>query len=471
MTDVNSRFGGKASWVLWLLAAVGLGARLWEASQAPWYLDEGYVAAIAQDLGAFRRPQVGALWANGLMPLTASWLAPLTAAPFTWFSAGQPVLGVRVWAALLGALSILGLGLLGRRLGGWSLGLASAALLALSPVAVQLGGLGLYHALGACLALGAFALAVEDEGPAWRPWALAGLAAAACYWLWWVPVGLALRRREKHLGYYALGFAPAALALGLAVASPGGMAMFRTLRAHSVGLQHWAVYLDSLANYPFAWVGVLSLLLLGRERAWLAAAVGLGFADALRQRGNLSGSPYILLPLLPWFALGLALAAQRLARASRVAFAAMLLVGFALFSVGSLDRLRQFSVPGPMVLNLRNFIRTLDAREQLVLTEPSTLAALRGVCRPAELVQAAAWTGQRAGLIPAGTPHTAFAFDPSLDRAAYLVLGRLSFGMLFQDEATRQLAQRALQGGWRPIFQNPEFRVYANPAALKALEK
>lgn len=458
----------------WLggLGLLALALRLWQARVAPWYWDEGYVAAIAQDLGALRRPHAGALWANGLLPLTASWLAPLSAAPFTWLSPAQPIVGVRIWAAALGSLTCVGLGLLARRLGGWAWGLAAAGLLAVAPLAVALGGLGLYHALGGALGVAAFALAVSrDEGfaagPTWLPWLLAGLAAASCYWLWWLPLGLVFRARERELAAWIrgllLGFGPPALALGWSLLQPGGPAMFKGLLSFSDGLQPWPAYVASLRNFPFVWLGLPGLFVLGRRRLWIGLAVGIGFADLLRQRGSLEGSPYVLMPFLPWAALGWTVLAFRLAGARRGLALLTLAVAFGAASRVQLFWLRVLSVDAANCRNLRNYLATRHCETKTVLTVPPAATVLRAVCRPAELYQAVAWRGLKAAFLPAGLTREAFVFDPGLEGCAYLVVGRAHFHSLFLNDNVALEVLRAERAGWPAVFQNPDFRVYANP--------
>lgn len=462
-------------WSLWALvglSVLGLLARLWMAWRAPWYWDEGYVADIAQALARFQRPYSGAFWANGLLPLTASWLAPVTAVPFMWLSSGQAILGLRVWAALLGALSCFGLGLLGRRLGGWSLGLLAAGLLALGPFCVSLGGLGLYHALGTLLGVAAFGLALEQTeggGDPWShaPWALAGFAVVACYWLWWIPLGLLLRFREKGvkawMGALALGFGLPALALLLSLNSPGGVEMFRGLNGYHAGLQPWPVYWASLGAYPFIWAGVLGLGLLGRRRAWLIVAVAIGLADLLRQRGSLQGSPYILLPILPWAALGLAATAQWVGKRHWTLGLVVVAISMLSLSFGDLAWINRLSVAPPMVRNLRNYIRSRHLEGRTVITTPNVGIALETVCQPADLSQVVAWRGLPYGYIPGQLPRSAFKFDPALDSAALLVVGRAHFECLFLSQNAALEALRAEYAGWPLVFANPEFKVYANP--------
>ncbi|HXB97582.1 MAG TPA: hypothetical protein VNZ54_05980, partial [bacterium] len=154
-----------------LLAVVtlaGLAFRLWRAWGADWYWDEGYVTEISRDLAHFQRPHGGALWFNGLLPLTTSWLTPLSIVPFHWLVPGPALWAVRVWACSLDAVSLWLVGWIGQRLGGWRAGLAAALVLALGPLPVALGALGVYHHLGSTLALLAWAAAIasEDEDPA-----------------------------------------------------------------------------------------------------------------------------------------------------------------------------------------------------------------------------------------------------------------------------------------------------------------
>ena len=461
------------AWALLALALAGLGLRLWRALHAHWYWDEGYMAEMAQDLGALQRPHIGALWSNGVMPLTASWLAPLSAAPFTWVLP-DALLAVRVWAALLGAVAIVFAGLAGKRWGGWSLGLTAAALLALGPLPVALGGLGLYHALGAALGVAALWAALpappgERETAPGLAWALAGWAVAACYWMWWLPVALVLvpagRRPLAWPWRLALGWGPLLVVVAAAFALGGrdSLAMAWAMAHYTRRGLSWADLGHSVVLFPALWLGLAGVVRLDRRRAWMGVAVFLGWADLLRQRGSLYGSPYALLPLLPWACLGLAAWAQRLGRLfPRGAWLGAAL-GLAALWPRPLFWIDRLSVPPPMARNLQAYLRAQHCGQDTVVGMGCVDWRLRAVCRPVELSQAAAARGWSGGLLPAGLTPAAFALDARLQDARYLVISEQDFTNLF---LTPHLALEALVAefqGWPLVFANPAFRVYANP--------
>jgi hypothetical protein len=462
----------EATW-LCLITLAGLALRLGRAWHADWYWDEGYVTEISLDLAHFQRPHGGALWFNGLLPLTASWLAPLSIVPFHWLVPGPALWAVRVWGCCLDAVSLLAVGWIGRALGGWRAGLAAALLLALGPLAVSLGALGTYHHLGSTLALLAWAaaLACDDPDlawPNWSPYALAGLSCAACYWLWWVPLGLCLWRPLKSPGAWilrvALAFGPAALLAALTLGLGGGDAagMARNLGAFVAVWRGPVVLLHSALAYPMVWAGLALLLGLPPRQRW-AWAVWLGLADAVRQRGDLTGSPYLLLVLLPWASLGAGLAVARISGRSRAAAWLALALGLGLASIGSTEWLERQSAPPDLGRNLTNFIRAQHLGDATVVATPNVNWALRGICRPVEPSQATAWRGWSGGFLPGHLSEAAFAYDPSLEKAHFLVLSHIYFDSIFLDAHVALEILVAEYEGWPMVFKNPAFVVYANP--------
>lgn len=484
------------TWALLGLAALGVGCRLWRAHTADWYWDEGYFTDLALDLGRLQRPHSGALWFNGVLPLTASWLAPLSAAPFTRLLPMDGLAATRLWAALLGGVSIVLLGLAGRRLGGTRLGLTAAALFALGPFPVAFGGLALYHHLGCALALATLWTALpplpdETAAPDWLPWLLAGLSALAGYWLWWVPAALCLRPSgPRPLPWplrLALGFGPLALSLGLSLWLGGAdaRAMGRGLSSYTF-VSYYLAYLSEFSSlypvpwkavfeplylelgrflmlYPVAWLGLPGLLFAGRRRAWVWLGPALGMADLLRQRGCLVACPYVFIPLLPWICLGLAMAAERLAaRAPRLRWAGPLLAAGLLVPC-HLDWIDRLSVPPDLARNLQAFLRTQHCANDTVVAEPPFCWRLRQVCKPTEFSQTAAARGWAAGLLPAHLSRAAFAYDPSLEKARFLVTSKGDFEQSFSSLHVALEALAAEYEGWPKVFENPYFRVYANP--------
>jgi hypothetical protein len=478
------------------LAVLGLGLRIWRACSADWYWDEGYLAELALDLGRLQRPHSGALWFNGVLPITSSWLAPLSAAPFTWFFPKNALLAVRLWAAVLGAVSVVLLGLAGQRLGGWKLGLPAAALFSVGPFPVAFGGLGLYHHLSCALALASLWTALpplpdEQAPPDWVPWLLAGLSAASCYWLWWLPLALCLRPAAARLWDWiprlALGFGPLALVLflSLGLGNNDAQAMWKGMLSYNYTARYLAdlskfpsfypvpwkaafgPFCDEmgkfLASFPAAWLGLSGLVLLGRRRAWIWAGPVLGLADLIRQRGCPVGCPYDFIPLLPWICLGLALGAGRLASAlPRLRWPGWVLAAALLVPCHLAWMERLFMAP-PMARNLQAFLRTQHCEQDTVVAEPNVEWRLRQVCRPVEFSQTAAARGWSAGLLPAHLSKSAFAYDPSLEKARFLVTSPEDFDVEFGAPHVALEALVAEYEGWPKVFENPRFRVYANP--------
>jgi hypothetical protein len=472
LQDLRRPWSREARWLAWI-ALLGLALRLCRAWNADWYWDEGYVTDISLDLAHLVRPHSGALWYNGLLPLTASWLAPLSVAPFHWLVPGPAIWAVRVWGCCLDCLSLLAVGWIGRGLGGWRIGLSAAFILAVSPLAVALGALGIYHHLGSTLALLAWAsaLAVEDPDsrlPNWTPYALAGLACASCYWLWWVPLGLWCRRPRQNPCAWplrlALAVAPAALMVALTMGLGGAdaQAMARVLGGFVAPWGGLASLLFSAKSYPLVWAGLALLLLLPRGSRW-ALVVWLGLADAIRQRGNLTGSPYLLLVLLPWACLGAGLAVDWLARRSRplAGVALLLLLGCA--AIGSTEWLERLATPAVFGRNLANFLKAQSLGDGTVVATPNVNWDLRGLCRPVEPSQATAWRGWSGGFLPGNLSKAAFAYDASLEKAHFLVISHVYFDSLYLDPHVALEILVAEVEGWQLVFKNPVFVVYANP--------
>jgi hypothetical protein len=456
-----------------LIILAGVALRLWRAWHAAWYWDEGYLTEISGDLARGLRPRSGALWFNGLLPLTTSWLAPLSAAPFHWLVPGPGLWAVRVWACTLESVSLLAVARIGWALGGPVAGLGAAAVLALGPLPVTLGSLGLYHHLGSALALLAWVAALEPQppdgrGPRWGPYLLAGLAVLACYWLWWVPLGLLFwRPRSRPLAWpWRLLLLGGPLALQgawlLGRGGPDAGAMMGSLASFSAPWGGLGVLLVSARAYPLAWGGLALMALLPRGQRW-AWVAWLGLADAVRQRGDLEGSPYVLLVLLPWASVGVGLGLAWLGRRSRgLALVALPLVLIAA-GIGSTEWIGRLSVAPPLGRNLANFLRAQGLGSETVVTTPNVAWALRGLCRPVELSQAAAARGWGGGFLPAHLSPAAFAYDPSLEKARYLVLCQADFDSLFLDGRQALEALVAEREGWPLAFKNPAFVVYEDP--------
>jgi hypothetical protein len=336
-----------------------------------------------------------------------------------------------------------------------------------------LGALGIYQHLGSVLALLAWAAALESEAerprcPGWAPYLLAGLSAAACYWLWWVALGLLLRRPARNAcawpWRFALALGPTGLvgAFTLGLGGPDAWAMARVLGGYSRPLDGMAVLWYSARCYPLVWYGLALLVLLPKRERW-ALVVWLGLADAVRQRSNLTGSPYVMLVLLPWACLGAGLAMAWLAARSRglAALALALFLGCA--AIGSTEWLERLSAPADLGRNLANFLRAQKLDGATVVATPNVDWALRDFCRPVEPSQAAAWRGWNGGFLPGHLSKGAFAYDASLEKAHFLVVSLVYFDSLYPDPHLSLEILVAEYEGWQLVFKNPAFVVYANP--------
>jgi hypothetical protein len=465
-----SKLWDARAWALLGLGFLAFGLRFWRARSAAWYWDEGYLTEWSMDLAAGQRGHAGALWQNGLLPLTTSLLAPLSAAPFVRFFPGEALLAVRLWAAVLSALSALLLGLIGRRLERPGAGLLAALFFAAGPLPVALGALGIYHHLACALALAAYWLWLAQAREGWRYWApfaLAGLALASCYWMFWLPLGLLLASaRERRAPWrWALLVLPVALAAAWTFAQG---ASYAWSAAGVLGAYHGslipavAVLRASVKSFPLAWAGLGALALLPAGKRWPAWAF-VGLLDAVRQRGDLSASPYVLAPLVPWACLGLALLIQRCWERNRVIGAAALAFGVLAAGIGSFEWIQRQSVPPDQGHDLLAYLQAHAKPEDTVIALPPVNWLLRGAVRPVELSQSAAADGFRAGFVPAKTPPALFAYDPSLEKARYLVVSRAHFDGLFLDPSQAYCAFRAELEGWPLVQQDAWFKLYANP--------
>jgi hypothetical protein len=446
--------------------------RAWQGLHAAWYWDEGYMGQIAMDLGHGHRPQAGALWEDGFFPLSASWLAPLSAAPFTRLPGLDPLAACRLWAALLGGLGAWLLGRVGSALAGPRLGLAAAAAYALSPVCIGLGALGIYHALGMALALAAVLLRLSAEASERRlhtALLLGGLAWASCYWLWWLPLGLGLSvlRLERRWAWVALawGAAPLALVLSLQVGL-GGEAAWRSavgLFRVSGGRFDLHSLPPLLLGQPLAALGLLGLLQWPQAPFWLRVAVTLGLADLLRQRGDLDANAYVLSPLLPWLCLGLCALAWRGLRAR---WAGALLAVLALaWSLGYAQQ-RSFNalrLPAAEGRAIQAWLQEHSQPGDLILSLPPLDAGLRPRLRSTEPAQIMAAAGITVGHLRGDLPEGAWAARPHLEEVRYLVSTWIEHQALYSYHDQALPALRAEQEGWPLVWQGARTGIYANP--------
>ncbi|HXC62994.1 MAG TPA: hypothetical protein VNZ67_01490, partial [bacterium] len=358
-------WGPAHGWALAAIVALGLAWRLAVALRAPWYWDEGYMAELSHALGRLGRAQVGGLWEDGFFPLSTSVLAPLSAAPLAnapWWPA---ITGVRLWAVLLEGLSMALLARLAYRSRSPWLALATAGCYAGLSFAAEHGGRGFYHHLAVPFVLATLLVGQEVFEPGRRVRVAlvsssAGLAVAACYWLWWLPLSwavlLAWKRPQGWLrGLPWMAAAPlAAVALNLWPDPVGGLWSVRCMLAtSSVGGPHGLVALAmalaaDLRALPFLAVGLLGLGLAARREGgrwgWFLACLACAVIEPVRQRGNISGMPYPFMLAAPLAALGAAYLAVTAARCrSWPAWGAALLALFFYFKPVDLDWMRLWS--------------------------------------------------------------------------------------------------------------------------------
>jgi hypothetical protein len=474
------------SLILALIVLGGLGLRLAVALRAPWYWDEGYMAELARALGRVARPQVGGLWEDGFFPLSTSLLAPLSAAPFAnapWWTA---ITGVRLWAVLLEGLSLLLLARLAfQRAAPWR-ALAAAAAYAFLGFAVEHGGRGFYHHLAVPLVLATLlgGQALFQPGARGR-WGLvsfgAGLAVAACYWLWWLPLSWALlllwRRPPgwlRALPWMAL--APlAAVAINLWPDPAGGLWSVRCMLSTSsaggpqglaalgraLGADLWAL--------PFLAVGLLGLALAawreGGRWGWFLACLACAVLEPVRQRGNIAGMPYPFLLAAPLAALGAGYLAGAALERGRWRRAALLLALLALyFKPVDLSWMRLWSFDARPVAELKAVLLQRARPGDLVCGLPEFNWALRPELRVCEPFDVGAAEGRASGFYLAGAPASRFAEPCGLAAVRYAVLSRVQMLGAFRFEGVALTYLEMERQGWPLAYDNGTFKLYENPA-------
>ncbi|HXB96514.1 MAG TPA: hypothetical protein VNZ54_00585, partial [bacterium] len=468
------------------LILAGLAWRLAVALRAPWYWDEGYMAELARALGHWGRPQAGGLWEDGFFPLSTSLLAPLSAAPLAnapWWTA---MTGVRLWAVLLEALS---LGLLARlahqRASPWR-ALAAAAAYALLSFAAEHGGRGFYHHLAVPLVL-ATLLAGQAvfENPGRGPWRrvsfCAGLAVAACYWLWWLPLSwavlLAWRRPQGWRAAlpWAAAAPVAAVACNLWPDPAGGLWSVRCLLATSSaggphGLAAWAAALGAdLAALPFLAVGLLGLAVAawkdGGRWGWFLACLACAVLEPVRQRGDIAGMPYPFLLAAPLAALGAGYLAVALApRPSVAARGALLLAALAYFKPVDLGWMRLWSFDPAPVAELKGYLAQHARPGDLVCGLPEFNWDLRPEFKVCEPFDVGAAEGRVSGFFLANAPASRFAGPCRLGALRYAVLSRVQMLGAFRFEGVALTFLEMEQQGWPLVHDNGTFKLYENPA-------
>lgn len=469
-----------------LILLLGLLWRLAVALRAPWYWDEGYMAELAHALGRLGRAQVGALWEDGFFPLSTSLLAPLSAAPWAnapWWTA---ITGVRLWAVLLEGLSLALLARLAFRSRSPRLALATAACYAGLSFAAEHGGRGFYHHLAVPFVLAALLLGQDLFEPGRRvrvAWVSlsAGLAVAACYWLWWLPLSWAVllawkRPRGWLWGLPWMAAAPAAaLALNLWPDLTGGLWSLRCLLAtSSVGGPHGVAALAralgaDLRALPFLAVGLLGLGLAawreGGRWGWFLACLACAVLEPVRQRGDISGMPYPFMLAAPLAALGtayLALAAAR--QGTWSAWGGLLLALVVYFKPVDLAWMRLWSFEPAPVAELKSFLVQAARPGDLVCGLPEFNWALKPELKVCEPFDVGAAEGRVSGFFLAGAPASRFAEPCGLASVRYAVMSRVQMLGAFRFEGVALSFLEMERQGWPLVHDNGTFKVFENPA-------
>lgn len=484
----SERIGGPNAPVLALggVLLLALALRLGVALKAPWYWDEGYVVELARALAHGGRPRVGGLWEDGFFPLSTSLLAPFTVVPFVAAAGGSSMLGARLWAVLMGGLSTVLLALLGRRIASWGLGLLAAATYAVLPLAVELGGRAFYHHLAVVLVLAALlkGQSLFEARPRGGAVAAAGLAAglavATCYWLWWLPLGLAvllLWRRPAGGGWALAGLAlpPLAVLAFNVLPDPAGAwwSVRSLLRTSSLGGPHgwgaWAHALAAnLATFPCLAVGLLGLVWMAWRQGgrWLCllAALAAAVLEPIRQRGDISGMPYPFLLALPLVALGAACLFRELCRLRRpVAWAGLALALGLCFRPVDLAWMRLWSFDAAPVADLKAYFDAHAQPGDVVCGLPQFNWCLRPRLRTCEPFDVGAAEERPSGFYLPGAPASRLALPCRLDQLRYAVLTRIQFVGAFRFDGVALSFLEMERQGWPLVFDDRTFKVYENP--------
>jgi hypothetical protein len=467
------------------IALLGLGWRLAVALNAPWYWDEGYMAELARRLASLQRPQLGALWQDGFFPLSTSILAPLSAAPLAGLSWCSPMTGVRLWAILLEGLALGLLAALARKHASPRRVLFAAACYAFLPFAAEHGGRAFYHHLAVVfvlltLAWGQAVFEEDRQGPWIRTSLCAGLAAATCYWLWWLPLTWAVllvsRRPAGWRGALPwMATAPAlALAINLWPHVPGALWSIRSLLwTSSIGGPHglgaWGRALVSdFRALPFLAVGLAGLgwaaLREGGRWKWFLVCLAFATLEPIRQRGDIGAMPYPFIPAAPLAALGAAYLADSALRMGRLRGAGLLALGLLLFFKPlNLDWLRLWSVAPDKVAELKGFLEQKGRAGDLVCGLPNFNWSLRPeflVCEPFDVGAA---EGRASGFYLPGAPASRFATPCGLDHVRFAVVTRIHLLGVYRSDGVALSFLEMEQQGWRLVFDDKTFKVFENP--------
>lgn len=470
-----------------VLLLCGLALRLRAALQLGWYTDEGYVATLLQEFKNGGFPRLGGRWQDGFLPLSCSYLIPISQFAFAWIKGLNAMAAARLWGLVLEGLAIWLLALIGEASGSRRLGLIAAALYALAPFGIEFGGRAFYHHLGVVLSLFAYwsycRWLQNPEASRMRRIAVRAAGAwASCYWIWWLPLGLGLavswKKREIpwrallagttiFLGILALNFLPdpgATTRDFLSLCQLGGGDGPKSLS------QFLQALFSCLSSLPFLWAGLLAGLY---NLRWGSTSrslrvlpflfLSVGTFDPVRQRGDLSSMPYPLMLVLPWACLCGAQFFESLWQKSSLwprALAFPLLV--ALLWPINFGWLHLQSLDPQKSSELCQYLDSRGKNDELVVGLPNFDWLLDGKLRNCEVAELSLWGGD--DLRP-GHPQVEgnFAYPCRLSDARFLVLCRLHVLSWFYYPGVAYCVLEAEKEGWPKVWDDGDFRVYENP--------
>jgi|GEM_PF-1355121 hypothetical protein len=490
----------------WIMAlgvfALALALRLQGIDAVPWHPDEGDMAEVSGAWADGSAAKVGAIRQSAFFPLSASPLAPISAAPFVRLSKQGSLPGLRLWASCLGALSAAGLLWLAWSLLGPAWGLVAGLALAVNPLAVALQQMGYYHHLGAALSvlalpcLFAYLGRPSPRNAAWLG-LVCGLAVASAYWLVWLPLlplaAILALRRPKDL-WYALPALMAPLGLVALWSHAGDPAGFWG-DIHELAKQTgsdipipglWKPFYGfykAAQAYPtlgLAAAGLASYAWLDwrrqqRSGAWIALWAVLTVAEVFRQRQNLEAFSYPLILVLAPAAMGIGLAFKsawelKASNGHKAAgYAALLAVSLATLWTFTrpvtLSWMRLSSAPPADSNEMLAAVRHFAAPGDMVIGQPNFNWGLAGSgIQATDLEQAAVLEGYRGSFLRADFPPQRFAFTPRLEDAKLLVLSPYTYGISFAEAGPRRLGLRVEMEGWPKVWSNGTYEIYGNPA-------
>lgn len=84
-------------------------------------------------------------------------------------------------------------------------------------------------------------------------------------------------------------------------------------------------------------------------------------------------------------------------------------------------------------------------------------------CRLATLLNSVAWTGRSTLQVPSGYRHDMFVFDPSPEKASFLVADQVTYLWMIRQPGCARLLYQMDQRGWPLVYERGEYLVFANP--------